>query len=174
MTLLCKMGLHKWREFMAPDRMVTAWQCERCGLDKNNSIGTKETTNYTWEEWRQLKEKDYAKKDDPRPETGKWKGSTELTIIDGQHQIISDCGLVNTPSVWVDTDNSWAKEGISPEDRISYAFNLLNAFLGSNHHAIAQQQFVELQRVLNILSDSPSIDEDRQWANESIDMWRDR
>jgi hypothetical protein len=41
-----------------------------------------------------------------------------------------------------------------------------------NNHAIAQQQFVELQRVLNILSDSPAIDEDRQWANESIDMWR--
>ena len=29
-----------------------------------------------------------------------------------------------------------------------------------------------LQRVLNTLSDSPSIDEDRQWANESIDIWR--
>lgn len=112
------------------------------------------------------------KKDDPWPETGKWKGSVTPTIINGQHQIISDYGLVNTPSVWVDTDNSWAKEGISPEDRISYAFNLLNAFLGSNHHAITQQQFVELQRVLNTLSDSPSIDEDRQWANESIDIWR--
>lgn len=73
--------------------------------------------------------------------------------------------------MWVAPKNVWTKDGISPEDRISHAFNLLNAFLGSNHHVITQQQFVELQRVLNILADNPTVDEDRDWADEAIEKW---
>ena len=56
--------------------------------------------------------------DDLRPETGKWKGSTELTIIDGQHQIISDCRLVNTPSVWVDTDHSQCLKAVFTSQKL--------------------------------------------------------
>ena len=94
-------------------------------------------------------------------ETGKWTGSTKSTVINGSHQIISDCEIVNTPSVWI-------KEGISPEDRIACAFNWLNAFIGEHRHTLSAQQEVELQRILNILLDTPITDEDRQWADREL------
>lgn len=56
MTFLCRIGFHKFREFMHPNRLVTAWQCERCGIGYFDSLGAKKTINYTWEEWKAIKE----------------------------------------------------------------------------------------------------------------------
>ena len=64
--------------------------------------------------------------------------------------------------------NNWTKEGIPPEDRFAYAFNWLNAFIGEHRHALSAQQEVELQRILNILLDTPITDEDRQWADREL------
>lgn len=63
---------------------------------------------------------------------------------------------------------NWTKEGISTEDRISYAFNLLNGFMGENQQLMTKQQYWELCQVLAVLSENPITDEDRQWADREL------